>query len=242
MKLHPALNKVYNYSLIKTLITEWTYNDTAHTKYDTLRLNFSMQATGNDDSTVTFRVIYNNFKWNSQVNYVRDSSYAKPINIVLNDSGSVEQVLNTDALLQDIVNDGSTKYYVHGALPDYISVNGVKDMFNKIFAILPVKKVGENDTWVRNHVMIAKAPVNISNVYALEHLRNDTATIHIQSFVSERQSEGDVTFLKGNVDGYAMINTFTGMPFLYDIRSDIVTTTNYYYIKANEHIVVTLKF
>ena len=241
LKLHPAVNKVYNYSLIKTSSAELPYNGITHTKYDTIRLDFSMQVFGKYDSTVTFRVIYTNFKWNSEVNYIRDSAHAKPINIVMNDSGTVEQVLNTDALLRDIENDASTANYVHGTLPDYISVNGLKDMFNKIFAILPVKKVNESDTWVRNHVIIAKAPVNISNVYALERLRKDTANIHIQSFVSERQSVGDVTFLKGNQDGYASLNTSTGMPLLYETHADIVTSTNYYDIKTNEHLVVTLK-
>jgi len=241
LKLHPAVNKVYNYSLIKTSSAELPYNGITHTKYDTIRLDFSMQVFGKYDSTVTFRVIYTNFKWNSEINYIRDSAHAQPINIVMNDSGTVMQVLHAGELLQDVEKDSATQNNLTGVLPDYISENGIKDLFNKIFALLPVKKVNENDTWVRNKIMVAKAPISVSNLYVLKSFAHDSAMINIRSYVSARQSVGDVTFLKGNQDGYARVNTSTGMPLLYETHADIVTSTNYYDIKANEHLVVTLE-
>jgi hypothetical protein len=58
--------------------------------------------------------------------------------------------------------------------------------------------------------------------------------------ISARQSAGDVTYLKGDENGYAILSYSTGMPFLFETQSDVVTTTNYYDIKNNEHIVVRL--
>ncbi len=59
----------------------------------------------------------------------------------MSDSGNVKQVSNTNELLQDISNDVSTQNYMRGIIQDYFSVNGVIDIFNQIFALLPVKKV-----------------------------------------------------------------------------------------------------
>jgi hypothetical protein len=240
MKLKPIINKIYKYSILKTSKIQWTYNGTAHTKYDTVVLNFSMQKTNKAGSLISYNVTYNRFRWNTQVNYSRDLLHAKPVTVLMNDSGTVVQVLNTDELLQDIEKDSITQSYVSGVLPDYISENGVKDLFNKIFAVLPVKKINENDTWVRNKIMIAKAPVFLSNLYTLKTHTNDSATINIQSIISARQSAGDVTYLKGDENGYAILSYSTGMPFLFETQSDVVTTTNYYDIKNNEHIVVRL--
>ena len=47
LKLHPAVNKVYNYSLIKTSSAELPYNGITHTKYDTIRLDFSCKSLAN---------------------------------------------------------------------------------------------------------------------------------------------------------------------------------------------------
>jgi len=240
LKLNPVLNKMYNYSLTKTSSIQWNYNGTAHTKYDTILLNFSMQKINNSGVFITYKVPYNHFRWNNEVNYVRDSVHSKPVMVLMNDSGTVMQVLHADELLQDIEKDSATQNYVTGVLPDYISENGIKDLFNKIFAVLPVKSVNENDTWVRNKIMIAKAPIYLSNLYVLKSLSNDSATINIQSFVSARQSTGDVTYLKGDENGYVIVSYSTGMPFLFETQSDVITTTGYYDIKSNEHIVVRL--
>ena len=240
LKLNPVLNKMYNYSLTKTSSLQWNYNGTAHTKYDTILLNFSMQKINNSGVFITYKVPYNHFRWNNEVNYVRDSVHSKPVMVLMNDSGTVMQVLHADELLQDIEKDSATQNYVTGVLPDYISENGIKDLFNKIFAVLPVKSVNENDTWVRNKIMIAKAPISVSNLYVLRSLGNDSATINIQSFVSARQSTGDVTYLKGDENGYVIVSYSTGMPFLFETQSDVITTTGYYDIKSNEHIVVRL--
>jgi len=240
LKLNPVLNKMYNYSLTKTSSIQWNYNGTAHTKYDTILLNFSMQKINNSGVFITYKVPYNHFRWNNEVNYVRDSVHSKPVMVLMNDSGTVMQVLHADELLQDIEKDSATQNYVTGVLPDYISENGIKDLFNKIFAVLPVKSVNENDTWVRNKIMIAKAPIYVSNLYVFKSLSNDSATINIQSFVSARQSTGDVTYLKGDENGYVIVSYSTGMPFLFETQSDVITTTGYYDIKSNEHIVVRL--
>ncbi len=240
LELNPVLNKLYNYSFAKTSVIKWPYNGTAYTKYDTILLNFSMQKFNNSDSVTTFKVTCNHFKWRSDVNYIRDSLHLKPITISMNDSGTVMQVLHADELLQDIEKDSATQNNLTGVLPDYISENGIKDLFNKIFALLPVKKVNENDTWVRNKIRLAKAPISVSNLYVLKSFAHDSAMINIQSYVSARQSVGNVTYLKGDENGYVIVNYSTGMPLLFETQSDVVTATNYYDIKSNEHIVVKL--
>jgi hypothetical protein len=242
LSLNPAQNNVYKYSFFKASRTEWPYNGDAHTKYDTVHLDFSMKMIGDSNNATTFGVIYHKFKWNNEVNYVRDSSHAKPFFVILTDSGTVESVMNTDALLQDIRQDISTKKYVYGILPDYISERGVQDMFNKVFGVLPARRVKQNDTWLHNQVMIAKAPVQLSNLFVLEHLNSDTAIIQIQSFISARQSAGDITFLKGNKSGYVSVSSITGMPFLFETQSDIITSANEYDIKESEHTLVKQVF
>ncbi len=175
------------------------------------------------------------------VHYVRDSLHAKLINVIMNDSGNVKQVSDINELLQDISNDASTQDYMRGVIHDYISANGVKDMFTQIFGLLPVKKVNEKDIWGRNIILIAKAPVSFSNLYTLQYLNDDTATINIQSFISARQSYGDVTFLKGNQEGYAKISYSAGMPFHFETVSGAVTATKYYEVTDSVYTVVNLE-
>lgn len=175
------------------------------------------------------------------VHYVRDSLHAKLINVIMSDSGNVKQVSNTNELLQDISNDVSTQNYMRGVIQDYFSVNGVEDIFAQIFALLPVKKVNEKDIWGRNIILIAKAPVSVSNLYTLQYLNDDTATINIQSFISARQSYGDVTFLKGNQEGYTKLSYSTGMPFHFETLSGTVTATKYYEVTDSICTVVNLE-
>ncbi len=241
LKLNPILNKVYSYTLVKTSEHNFTYQSVAHKIHDTVHINFSMQSIRNLDSTFICRLTFQDFLWNGKVNYHRDSLHSMSTNVLINDSGMVEDVQDMNDLLQDIEKDSATGKYLVGVIPDHISENAVKDLLNKIFSVVPAQKVKVNDTWIRNIILITKAPVNISNFNVMDRRNGDTAVIAIQSNVSARQSPGDNPYMKGTQKGTALISYSTGMPFLYETQSEIVTTTNYYDVGNTERFVVRLR-
>ncbi len=130
--------------------------------------------------------------------------------------------------------------HVKAMVSDYLSANALKDLLNRSLSAVPGLKVKEGDKWIKNVTLITKAPVKHSNIYALEQYNADTAYITIQSLISAEQSEGGTVYMKGKGKGIAIINYSTGMPYLFETRSETeTTTTEKQYENINkEHFIV----
>jgi len=66
----------------------------------------------------------------------------------------------------------------------------------------------------------------------------DTAEVNIQSILSAAQSEGGRVYMKGKLNGKAIVSYSTGMPYLYETWSETVTTTDYDNLICQEHFIV----
>ena len=119
-------------------------------------------------------------------------------------------------------------------LSDYVSVNAVTDLLNRIFFILPDAKMGSNDKWRRDLTLITKAPVRINNFYTFMQRKGDSAFINIDAVRYAQRVEGDTPYMKGKMYGNATLSYSTGMPDDYETRSETQTATNYYVIAEKE--------
>lgn len=240
LKFDPVLNKVYHFSLAKYSVKSWTYQSIPVRIPDTVYMNFSLQNIERTDSSITCRLTLNTFIWpgNIKVNYKKDSLHALSTLVVLSDSGKVKYVHNTNEIFQDILNDSATGKYLKGIIPDQISVDAITDMLNRIFSVIPVKKVRAGDNWVSDICLITNHTVNISNFNVLKNLNGDTATVEIQSNIIAIPSPGADPYIQGNQKGSAVVSYSTGIPFWYSTQSEIVTTTSYYDITQEETFIL----
>ena len=234
------MNKVYNYSLTKTKILKWKYAGEDKEKIDKVRVIFSMKNVLRSDTTSLYEITYRTFGWRDLINYNRDSLHSTPICLVMDERGLVQNARNSNLLYDDIANDSATKPYVAGILKDYVSEKALTDIFNKIFAVLPVKKVKEQDRWVTDISTTNNAPIHFSNVFLLDKSNDDTAIIKIESIISARQSPGDEYYLNGSQHGQSILHAPTGMPFIYDVHLEKIVKTTGGDIKETEHTILEL--
>jgi hypothetical protein len=240
---NPPLNKSYHFSLTKYSVQSWTYQSVPWNVFDTGYLNFSLENIGRTDTSDTCKFTLESFIWKGKfkVNYQRDSLHALSARIVLTDSGKVESVQNMNAILQDIESDSATPKYLNGVIPDQVSETAITDLFNRIFSVIPAKKVKLQDTWITNITLNTKHPINSSNYNLLVSRNGDTASVEIQSNIFARLSAGYEFYIKGNQKGDVLIDYRTGIPFSYKTESEIVTTTSYYDITNTENFILTRK-
>jgi len=151
--------------------------------------------------------------------------------------GNVTEVFGIDDLVANI--SGTSKLDVNTikrSLSDYVSVNAIKDLLNRMLSIPRDKEVKVSDSWVKNIILITKAPVKFSNMYTLKKITGDSAYVEIQSMVSTAiTSKGDNVYLKGKQQGEAILLYTTGMPYKYDTNLESITTTTAYDVLYKEH-------
>ena len=243
LEFNPVLNKVYHFSLAKYSVNSWTYQSIPMKIPDTVYMNFSLQNIQKTDSSITCKLTINKFIWKGkfQINYKRDSLHALSTLVLLNDSGKVMYVQNTDQILKDIEEDSATGKYLKGVIPDQISESALTDMLNRIFSIIPGRKVEPPDTWVSDITLITNHPVNISNFNVLKSRDGDTAAIEIQSHAFARPSPGYDPYIQGNQKGSAFLIYSSGIPYWYSTESEIVTNTNFYDITRSEKFILKLE-
>lgn len=243
LEFNPVLNKVYHFSLTKYSVKSWTYQSIPMKIPDTVYMNFSLQNIQKRDSSITCKLTLNQFIWKAKhsVNYKRDSLHALSTIIVLSDSGKVIYVQNTDEMLHDIEKDSATGKYLNGVIPDQISESALTDMLNRIFSIIPGRKVEPTDTWISDITLITNHPVNISNFNVLKSQDGDTAAIEIQSHAFARPSPGDEPYIQGNQKGSAFLSYSSGIPYCYSTESKIVTNTSSYDITREEKFILKLE-
>lgn len=269
-KLNPPLNKIYKYSFIKTseFNTKYPASDSSNffpnRNLDTFKLNFSLESIASHDSLINYKLTFIDFFKNkkpfkiilknadpSQQFFSKDpfALYdsigsiirGKSLEVITNYRGIVKQVTGVDNLIKYIAGTSSeSENHVKAMVSDYLSANALKDLLNRFLSAVPALKVKEGDKWIRNITLVTKAPVKLSNLYVFDQHNNDTASLSIQSIISAEQSEGGNVYMKGKGKGIAIINYATGMPYLFETRSETETTTTekqYEYI-SKEHFLV----
>lgn len=267
-RFNPARHKEYNYSLTiaSSYLTRHLPGDTAPPEavrefYDTVLFGFALKNIYYADSIIICKLTFNDLKvkrppfritiknnsFSGQMPMrnpfsILDSIgyfiHGRSIQVVINKKGEVKEVDGMDDLMNDI-SGSSNNHHIKPLLQDYISVNAVKDLLNRIFSIVPQGVVKQDDRWVRNVMLVTKAPVKISSLYTCKQRSRDTAYVDIESIVSAEQSEGGTVYMKGKQNGHAIVSYSSGMPFLYETNRETVTTTSHQYeIISKEHFLL----
>lgn len=243
LEFNPVLNKVYHFSVAKYSVKSWTYQSIASKIYDTVFLNFKLRNIHSTDSAVTCKLEWNRFIWigKSKVNYIRDSIHALSSEVVMTNHGKVKYLDGMQDIIADVEKDSNTGKYLSGVIPDQISNDAIADMLNQIFSVIPERAVNGNNTWVTNITLVTNHPVSISNFNVLKSLDNDTATVEFKSNIFARPSPGADPYIHGSQEGKAYIRYATGVPYLYEARSEAITTTNYYDVKNIQNLILKME-
>ena len=243
LKFNPVLNKVYHFSLSKYSVKSWTCQSIPYKIPDTVYMNFSLQNIQNTDSSVSCKLVLNEFIWKGKfkVNYKRDSLHALSILVVLSDSGKVIYVQSTDEMLHDIEKDSATGKYLSGVIPDQMSESAITDMLNRIFSIIPSNNVQPGNTWISDITLVTNHPAGISNFNVLKSQNGDTTEIEIQSHAFARPSPGDEPYIQENQAESALVSYSTGILFCYSTQSEIITKTSFYDVHQLEKFILKLE-
>lgn len=207
-KVNPPPDKIYRYSIIKSLSNEWTYKNAFHKIEDTIKLNIGLQSIKTEGDSINFKLIFDSVKillhpvkatFINPTNNSKIVSYSSPIvldslcNYLKGLSVLVTITADLNVLevngIDDIINkiSNGTKgdsFIIKRMLSDYVSVEAIKDLLNRILSIPQDKKVTVLDSWVKNIILITKAPVKLSNIYTVSERIADSAFINIQSIAS----------------------------------------------------------
>jgi hypothetical protein len=110
-------------------------------------------------------------------------------------------------------------------LQEYVGEKIIKDDLNELFSIAPNHNEKTGDSWVRNIMLINKAPVKLSNMYTIKEIKDDSVYLTLNSVVSARAAENATPFMEGNGTGKITAGT-NGIPYAYYIKTETKTTTN----------------
>jgi hypothetical protein len=156
--------------------------------------------------------------------------------IWMNKSGEVVQVQGFDKLADSIaVLSGSNKKDVKYALTDDVGDKTISDYLNQLFSIAPNHKENAGDSWVRNIVLINKAPIKLSNMYLINKIDGDSLFVHVTSSISGWAGENATTpFMEGQGEGEIIISRSSGVTYSYQLNSAAKTKTDSYVINRSE--------
>ena len=259
-KVNPLPDKIYHYSINRSLSNEWTHENAFHKIEDTIKLNIGLQSIKNEGDSINFKLIFNSVKlllhpvkatFINPTNNSKIVSYRSPVIldslcnylkglsvfVTITTDGNVLKVNAIDDIMNKISNVTKEDFYIiKRMLSDYVSVEAIKDLLNRILSIPQNKKVKVLDSWVKNIILITKAPIKLSNIYTLSERIADSAFINIQSIASTSTDKGGNIYLQGKQDGKAILSLSSGMPYKYETLLQTTTKTNYYDVVYNEHL------
>jgi uncharacterized protein DUF6263 len=145
----------------------------------------------------------------------------------MDNKGTVQRINGVDKIADSVsVLSKNDKKEIRYILKDYIGENIITDNLNQLFSIAPahVEKIG--DSWVRNIILINKAPVTLSNMYTINKVNGDSVYLDLNSSISARAAENAAPFMEGRGTGEIIISYSTGIPYSYFVKNETNTTTN----------------
>ena len=259
--LDPPAENVFQYSTLRVMSNIWEDN----TVTDSIKFDFDLEKVSARDSISTFKLTYRDFTWkrpalritinNGDFNETNEMVHAinvidsmgfflkgESIEVIMNQSGKVLDVRGIDELLDRVAMAARLeKRFLKMSIADHISVAAVTDFLSILFSPVPGKKVQEAEKWYPAVTLISKAPIRISNIFQLDNISGDTALIKIRALVSAQQSQGGNVYLKGEQTGIAKLSFTTGMPYLYETKTESIYTTGANSYRKSEYLFLQKK-
>jgi hypothetical protein len=172
--------------------------------------------------------------------YLLKKTIGDSLIVVMNNRGEVLRVYGFDQIVDTItVVTGIDHPTVNAYLKEYIGSNVIKDLIGQLFFFLPVKPVKQGDNWIKDIILIAKAPVKHSNLLTVQTIKGDTIVLDLQSAVSARTGEGDRLYAQGRQKGVIIASFSTGMIYSYNLEENSVTETDHYNVGKTTRFNVT---
>jgi hypothetical protein len=239
LAFNPKVNDTFKIDFFKKTV------DKTFARTDSIQFTAEIKCMQNKDSIVVLKITIQHiqfskrataepFDWNSLFSDLRNYSAI----ITMNKSGNIYSVTKIKPFGE--VSIDKTKYNPEeiGFIVDqYLSENSMMDYFNRVFTVVPNKRVMVGDLWGSSIYLRSKAPVKIASTYTLESLRSDTAHINIASIISARQGIDGTFYLEGKQSGKTMISYSTGVVFSYETNAESIYSAKDYKVS----IVETLK-
>jgi hypothetical protein len=171
--------------------------------------------------------------------------------VTFNSKGGVEKVDGIEKAIsgvyQKVKRDSAMaswasliNYSDRSMFHDYLSEEGITDLFNMIFYVLPAREVQPGDSWGNDFIQTARAPVKYSNLFTWKSDNMDNGSIHMESVISATTGEGGKTYMKGKRLGEGNTNVNTGLPITYQSTNETVTTTDASQLSTTEKLTVTI--
>jgi Family of unknown function (DUF6263) len=265
LSFNPQSGVLYKLSLTGINERQWTYNDKLQHTVDSSQINYHFQLLRKTDTLFLlkltfqdFRIYQNMYAVNTSVenttraaiqtnplllwNYLLHFAKAKYVTVWMNKKGHVVQVNGIERLIDSIsVLSGIENPTVNSYLRDFISEPAIKDELNRLFCFVPGKPKSSGQSWVETIVLVGKAPVKWSTDFTLQTVKNDTAVISCQSFISARQGgETGRTYMKGNMAGSITACYSQGIPCGWNAQIETVTSTDNYDITTRQQFTATI--
>ena len=258
----PAL--LYRTDVLRQTESHWEYKGKMQHLADTSETMYSFQLLHKTDSLFLIKLNFENFISSSSnhfsvntklpcpslaeananyllYNYLLHFVKGRFVTVWLNTKGRPVGVNGIDRLVDSVaaisqIPAATVKRY----LENYISEDVLKDELNRLFCFIPGKPKNAVQSWVENILLIAKAPVKWSTNFTLQSLKEDTAAIECNSFISARQGGGGRTYMKGKLTGNIIAGYSTGIPYKWNAAIETTTSTDTYVITTSQSITNTI--
>ncbi|HUR10786.1 MAG TPA: DUF6263 family protein, partial [Flavitalea sp.] len=103
----------------------------------------------------------------------------------------------------------------------------VKDLLTEMFSFLPSKPIKTGDNWVRNFVLVQKAPVKYSNMFVVKEIKDDIVTLQVETVISAKTGEGGSVYEAGKRTGTILVHRTSGIPISWNSTEKTIYKTNY---------------
>jgi hypothetical protein len=253
----PLLNKPYQFSLVKTTVTKWTYQSVPSERVDTIKAIFTIKNISGKDSSYICRLSFDQYVVNippvsvtflnvdlskplvlgidfSILDSIGYYAQGASLNVKRDKKGMVEKVDSIPQMLAVIAAKSHRDYAsVKALLQDYISVNAITDLMNRSFSNPPVKEIVPGFRWMNTVTMITKAAIEVKTFYVPDQSIGDSLNINTSLLFASPDSSG---VLKGNGKGTLLMSYSTGLPYTSQSNSETITIASEYDITEQEHL------
>ncbi|MEP6747184.1 MAG: DUF6263 family protein [Bacteroidota bacterium] len=264
LSFNPEPSVLYKLSVTRINNLQWIYQDKPQQAVDSSLINYTFQLIRTTDTAFLLKFTFGNFRKKTNqykvdtetgiaaftavntnplllYDYLLHFAKEQSVTVWMNTKGRSIQVNGVERLVDSIAKiSGEPENITRQFLEDFISDDVIKDELNKIFCFIPGKPKNPRQSWVENIILMAKAPVKWSTSFTLDSMRNDTADISCNSFMSARQGGDGRTYMKGKLTGNIKASYTSGIPFSWIASSETTTTTDSYDIITRQFLKVSI--
>jgi hypothetical protein len=167
--------------------------------------------------------------------------------VLISNSGEIKEVSGYDTIVSLLRHsEHEDRHAIHAALNEVIGTRAVSDLLTQVFFYLPGRELKAEDkdkgadTWIKNYVLTAKAPVKYSHFITLYDSRNDSLHLKAEAEISAKAGEGGPVYATGNQMSTVIASLRTGMIYSGRFKEKTITNTDEKYIMRRRESTIEL--